>query len=192
MGDDGHMRTQASTNLLIRTLLPALAAQDDPRREAVARFLATNHLFFLNVAMAAAKATADWAGAVPGSSIVTGMARNGTAFGIRLAGIDTWFLAPAPPVEKALFHPGYGPADANPDLRLVATSGPWPVRYSGGVEQPEQRRSRVDRGIDDRIEGVRREADGRDLAHAGGRRRPSRIPRPVVRSAWSLLGLRRR
>src|SRR5947209_18124345 len=116
MGDDGHMRTQASTNLLIRTLLPALVAQDDPRRGDVARFLATNHLFFLNVAMAAAKATSDWAGAVPGSSIVTGMARNGTTFGVRLAGIDRWFRAPAPTVEKALFHPGYGPDDGAPDI----------------------------------------------------------------------------
>jgi hypothetical protein len=116
MGDDGHMRTQASTNLLIRSLLPGLAGQDDPRRGQVARFLATNHLFFLNVVMAAAKATADWAGAVPGSSIVTGMARNGTTFGVRLAGLDRWFLAPAPPVEQALFHPGYGPADGAPDI----------------------------------------------------------------------------
>ena len=116
MGDDAHMRTQASTNLLIRSLLAALVARDDPWATEVARFLAGNHLFFLNVVMAAGKVTAGWAASVPGSSIVIGMARNGTTFGIRVAGIDRWFLAPAPRVGPALFHPGYGPGDAAPDI----------------------------------------------------------------------------
>jgi hypothetical protein len=116
MGDDAHMRTQASTNLLIRSLLVALVAQDDPRRAEVARFLAGNHLFFLNLVMAAAKATAGWAASVPGSSIVICMARNGTTFGIRVAGIDRWFLAAAPAVEHVLFHPGYGQDDAAADI----------------------------------------------------------------------------
>jgi hypothetical protein len=116
MGDDAHMRTQASTNLLIRALLPGLVAADGDGGVKVARFLATNHLLFLNVVMAAAKTTSDWASAVPGSSIVTGMARNGTTFGVKVAGLDRWFTAPAPDVGQALFHPGYGPADAAPDI----------------------------------------------------------------------------
>jgi hypothetical protein len=116
MGDDAHMRTQAATNLLIRSLLPALVALDDPRTVEVARFLSGDHLFFLNLAMAAARSAAGWAAQVPGSSIVTCMARNGSTFGVRLAGLDRWFIAPAPPVGQALFHPGYGPEDAAPDI----------------------------------------------------------------------------
>jgi hypothetical protein len=116
MGDDAHMRSQASTNLLLRQLLPALATGDHPRRGEVARFLSSNHLFFLTLGMAAAKATSDWAAEVPGAGIVTCMARNGTTFGIRVAGLDRWFVAPAPPVEQALFHPGFGPADAALDI----------------------------------------------------------------------------
>ena len=116
MGDDAHMRTQAATNLVLRHLLPALVRSEHPRREEVARFLAGNHLLFLNLAMAAAKAASDWAAEVPGSSIVATMARNGTTFGVRLTGLDRWFTAPAPPVEDALFHPGYGEVDAAPDI----------------------------------------------------------------------------
>jgi hypothetical protein len=116
MGDDAHMRTQASTNLLIRALLPGLVAAGGERGVKVARFLATNHLLFLNVVMAAAKATSDWASSVPGSTIVTGMARNGTTFGVKVGGLDRWFTAPAPDVGQALFHPGYGQADAAPDI----------------------------------------------------------------------------
>src|SRR3984893_18416 len=126
MGDDAHMRTQASTTLLIRALLPGLVAADGNDGLKVARFLATNHLLFLNIVMAAAKATSDWASAVPGSSIVTGMARNGTTFGVKVAGLNRWFTAPAPDVGQALFHPGYGPADAAPDIgdsAVLATLG---------------------------------------------------------------------
>ena len=45
------------------------------------------------------------------------MARNGTTFGIRLSGAaDRWFIAPAPSVDHALFHPGYEPEDAALDI----------------------------------------------------------------------------
>jgi hypothetical protein len=116
MGDDLHMRTQAATNLLIRTLLPHLLALEDARRTALGRFLAGNHLFFLNLAMAAAKTLTLWAEQVEGSSVVTTMARNGTTYGIRLAGSDEWHVTAAPPVADALFHPGRGPEDAAPDI----------------------------------------------------------------------------
>lgn len=117
MGDDGHMRIQASTNLLIRHLLPYLAEVGGPGLPALARFLSQNHLFFLNPVMAAAKALTDWAGEVAGASVVTGMARNGTTFGVRLAATgERWFTAPAPPIERALFHHGFGPTDGAPDI----------------------------------------------------------------------------
>jgi hypothetical protein len=117
MGDDAHMRTQATTNLLVRQLLPELVASDHPARVEVARFISQNHLVFLNVAMAAAKAVADHASGVPASSIVTTMARNGTTFGIGVAGTGgRWFVGDAPPVGDALYHSGYGPDDAAPDI----------------------------------------------------------------------------
>ncbi len=130
MGDDLHMRTQATTNLLIRTWLPQLAELDSPDRQQVARFLSGNHLFFLTLAMAGARSLTAWAGQVPGSSVVTTMSRNGTDFGIRLAGSERWHLADAPPVADALYNAGMGPDDAAPDigdsavLELVGLGGP--------------------------------------------------------------------
>lgn len=130
MGDDVHMRTQASTNVLWRTLLPHLMALESPRRADLARFLAGNHLFFLNVVMAAARSLTAWAGQVEGSSLIVGMARNGTTFGVRLSGSDDWSVAPAPPVAQALYHPGEGPESAAADigdsalLELVGLGGP--------------------------------------------------------------------
>jgi hypothetical protein len=129
MGDDVHMRTQACTNLLIRHLLPALAALESPARVELARFLAGNHLFFLNLAMAAARSLTEWAGHVEGSSLVTAMARNGTTFGVRLPG-SPWFVTKAPPIGHALYYAGQGPETSAPDigdsalLELVGLGGP--------------------------------------------------------------------
>ncbi|HEY1323422.1 MAG TPA: DUF1116 domain-containing protein [Streptosporangiaceae bacterium] len=116
MGDDVHVRTQAATNLLIRDWLPHLTAIGGLAATAFARFLAGNHLFFLTMAMAAARSLTEWAGQVPGSSIVTGMSRNGTTFGVQLAGSDRWFTAEAPEVGHALYHPGRGPEDGARDI----------------------------------------------------------------------------
>jgi hypothetical protein len=117
MGDDVHVRTQASTNLLLRTLLPSLVGGSHPRRAEAATFLSGNYLLFLTLAMAAARALTTWAAQVEGSSVVTGMARNGTDFAAWLAGPDqTWHLAPAPKVGRALYQPGRSEADAALDI----------------------------------------------------------------------------
>lgn len=116
MGDDVHVRTQAATNLLLRHLLPALVGSDHPKRVEVARFLSANYLFFLTLAMAAARCVAGWASQVEASSVVTAMSRNGTDFAARLAGTDSWFLAPAPMVGHGLYHPGRGEQDGAPDI----------------------------------------------------------------------------
>ena len=116
MGDDVHVRTQASTNLLLKHLLPALMASEHPRRVEVARYLSANHLLFLTLAMACARSLTGWAAQVQGSSVITTMARNGTDFGIRLSGCHEWFLAPSPMVGNALYHPGRGEQDAAPDI----------------------------------------------------------------------------
>jgi hypothetical protein len=54
------------------------------------------------------------------------MARNGTDFGIRVAGLgDRWFTAPVN-LPRGLYFPGYAEADGNPDMgdsAIVETIG---------------------------------------------------------------------
>jgi hypothetical protein len=116
MGDDLHMRTQATTNLFVRALLPQLLGLEAPRRAELGKFLAGNHLFFLNLVMAAAKSLTLWAEQVEGSSLVTTMSRNGTDYGIRLSGSDEWFMTASPAVGNAMYYSGYGPDQAAPDI----------------------------------------------------------------------------
>jgi hypothetical protein len=118
MGDEGHNRNRAGTSLLLRTLLPALIELDEPEADkaAVARFIAGNDHFFLNLTMPASKAAADAAADIERSSIVVAMARNGTEFGVRLSGTgDRWFTGPSGVIE-GLYLPGFGPEDANRDI----------------------------------------------------------------------------
>ncbi len=117
MGDEMHQRNVACSSLLLRALAPALAAAgkdaDLPRAFA---FMGGNDQFFLNVAMAMGKSILDPARGIAASTVVTAMARNGTDFGIRVAGTgDAWFTAPVE-MPKGLYFPGYGEADANPDM----------------------------------------------------------------------------
>jgi hypothetical protein len=126
MGDEMHQRNVAASALLLRALLPALAPEAGPALARLAAFAAGNDQFFLNVAMAAAKATTEAAASVPRATVVTAMARNGVEFGIRVAGAGArWFTAPVATPE-GLFFPGFGPADASPDLgdsAIVETVG---------------------------------------------------------------------
>jgi hypothetical protein len=119
MGDDGHNRNRAGTSLLLRALGAALVEGDDAPvadRAAVYSFIDANDHFMLNLVMAAGKLTVDAASGVDRSSLVTTMARNGTEFGIRLAGTgDRWFTAPAPVVD-GLFLGSFTAEDANPDI----------------------------------------------------------------------------
>ena len=116
MGDEVHNRNRAATSLLLRELmLPLMEEQGKDAMDAL-RFILGNDHFFLNLAMAAAKSTADAAAGIQGSSIVTAMARNGTDFGLRVSGTgDNWHTGPASMVE-GLYFSGYGPDDASPDL----------------------------------------------------------------------------
>ncbi len=116
IGDDVHMRTQGTTSLMIRNLLPQIAALPDEGRHEFAEYLSGNHLFFLNLAMAAAKTSALWAEQVEGSSIVTMMCRNGTSYGIRLAGPTEVFVGEAPPVAEAMYYPDHGPETSARDI----------------------------------------------------------------------------
>ncbi|MGH3693667.1 MAG: DUF1116 domain-containing protein [Pseudonocardiaceae bacterium] len=130
MGDDVHIRTQAATNLLYRRWLPQLAELPERHRCAMARFLSDNHIFFLTLVMAAAKALTLWADQVSGSSIVTTMSGNGTTSGITLAGSPQWHITAAPPITNALYFNGYGLEDAalhigdSAMLELIGLGGP--------------------------------------------------------------------
>ncbi|GAB6876540.1 YlbE family protein [Thermaerobacter litoralis] len=152
MGDEGHNRNKAGSALLLRTLAPALArvgAAGDGRLGGrlaeVFDFLAANEMFALNLVMAACKATMDPAHGIPGSSVVTAMARNGTDFGIRVSGLgDRWFTAPSQ-VPQGLYFPGFRAEDANPDIgdsTITETAGlggfamaaaPAIVQFVGGT-----------------------------------------------------------
>jgi hypothetical protein len=114
MGDELHMRSQATGNLLIRSLLAGFAALGGERE---ARFVAGNHHFFLNLTMAAARCASLAAADVDGSTVVNLMTRNGTDMAIQLAGLpDRWFRAPAAPVQDALLREGHCEADAARDI----------------------------------------------------------------------------
>jgi hypothetical protein len=148
MGDECHNRNAAATSLFARRLASSIVrtAPADLAVQAL-DFLGQNDHFFLNLSMAACKATMDAAHGIEGSTVVTAMARNGVEFGIRVSGTgDAWFTAPAT-VPDGLYFPGYGPADANPDLgdsAITETRGiggfamaaaPAIVRFVGGTAE---------------------------------------------------------
>jgi Protein of unknown function (DUF1116) len=147
MGDECHNRNRAASALLIKALAPHVAALDLPaaERTRVLAFAAGNDHFFLNLGMAACKAALDAAHGVPGSSLVTTMARNGTDFGIRVSGLgDRWFTGPAE-TPVGLYFSGFSAADANPDMgdsAITETAGlgafamagaPAIVQFIGGT-----------------------------------------------------------
>ncbi len=128
MGDELHCRNVASSLLFLKQLAPFIAQTGFSEKEKaeVMRFMGENFLFFLNPAMAAAKAMMDAGHRIKHSTVVTVLARNGTDFGIKVSGLDDeWFTAPAE-VPKTLFFPGFKEEDANPDIgdsAIMETAG---------------------------------------------------------------------
>lgn len=117
-GDECHNRNEAATDMLLKKLTGLfLKVFDSTDKIAkLTEFIGDNPHFYLNLSMAACKATADAVTEVENSTIVTAMARNGTEIGIRVAGSgDKWFTAPAG-IPKGLFFSGYSQEDANPDM----------------------------------------------------------------------------
>jgi hypothetical protein len=118
MGDECHNRNRAGTSLFLRAITPWLTrtCEDGERTAQVIEFINGNDHFFLNLSMPAAKAMLEPAEGIVGSTVLTVMARNGTDFGIKMAGDpNRWFTAPAGIVE-GLFLPGFSAKDANPDI----------------------------------------------------------------------------
>jgi hypothetical protein len=118
MGDEFHQRNAAASLLFLREIAPLLArhSRSAAGLERVLAFLGQTDQFFLNLAMAAGKATAESAQAVGRGSVVTGLCRNGVEFGLRVSGLgERWFRAPVNQPD-GLYFSGYGPADGSPDI----------------------------------------------------------------------------
>jgi Protein of unknown function (DUF1116) len=154
-GDECHNRNKAATSLVIRRLAPWLVKTSFKKKNIVDAlfFMDSNDHFFLNISMAASKATMDIAHRIEGGSIVTCMSSNGFEFGVKIAGCGKeWYTAPAEKADGNYFT-GYGIEDANPvmgDSYISETSGlggiamalsPGIVRFVGGT-------------VDDAIQGT--------------------------------------
>ena len=128
MGDEMHQRNVACSSLFLREIAPSFAVTvgDSKRLAEIFAFIAGNDQFFLNIAMAMAKAITDPAKGIAGSTVVTSMCRNGTDFGVQVSATgDDWFTAPVE-VPTGMYFPGYSERDANPDMgdsAIVETIG---------------------------------------------------------------------
>ncbi|WP_217922426.1 DUF1116 domain-containing protein [Miltoncostaea oceani] len=159
MGDDCHMRHQATTMLLLRQVLPAMAEHAPAAVLPTARLLGGNGHFALTVTIAAARAALAGIRGIPASSLVVFISRNGTDAAVQIAGLpDRWFTFPAPLVGDPLYRPGFSDDDAAPDIgdsALVECAGlggaasaasPGVAAFLGG-------------GLQDAIERTRRMGD---------------------------------
>ena len=157
MGDEVHNRNRAATSLFYRAIAPAVITTcGNPTAAAeVLEFINHNDHFFLNLSMPASKVTLDAARGIRNSSIAVVMSRNGTDFGVQLAGTaGQWFTGPAD-VPDALYFPGYTKTDANPDIgdsAITETNGlggfaiaaaPAIVQFVGGSSDDALRYTRL-------------------------------------------------
>ena len=109
-GDECHHRTEEGT-AIVAELLRGHVPLD------VQAFIEGNGQFFLNLAMVSAKLAADCAAGVPGSSLVTVVARNGVEVGVKLSGTgEEWFVGKAALPDPHKLYDGFTAADMNPDL----------------------------------------------------------------------------
>jgi hypothetical protein len=139
MGDELHMRNNASSTLFFKAILPYIIKTNKNHQELsdISKFLSTNNdQFFLNFAMAAMKVSTDVANEISFSTIVTAMARNGVNFGIKISGLgNQWFVEKAPIVE-GLYFPGFTSKDANPDIgdsAIMETGGLGGFAIAAGI-----------------------------------------------------------
>ncbi len=107
MGDELHSRNTASSMLFAKELMPHFIDMASRNRDTVKRAvqaMTEDHYFFLRLSMAAAKASADAARDVPGSSMVTAMVIGCHGFAIRVSGLgDEWIKGPFPQIQAKLF-----------------------------------------------------------------------------------------
>lgn len=147
MGDECHNRNVAATGILLKELSKLFLKVIEDRKLIVELidFIDSNPHFYLNLSMAACKASADSILSMDNSTILSAMARNGTEIGIRVAGCNNkWYTAPAG-IPKGLFFSGYSQEDANLDLGdstiseivgiggFAMASAPAIVKFVGGT-----------------------------------------------------------
>ncbi len=171
LGDEAHHRTEQGTAMTLGRL-----GIEHPE---VRTFIAGNGQFFLNLAMVFSKLALDCAADVPGSPVLTAIARNGVEVGIRVSGLgDQWFVGPAALPDPAKLFDGYTPADMNPDLgdsAIVETYGLGALAVAASpISAPSVGLDpAVDRRDRHRAPGDR----GRRVARHQVPRRPRRDPR---------------
>jgi Protein of unknown function (DUF1116) len=116
-GDECHNRNKCATDIFFQKTTMALLKGSFEKKEIlpVLEFMLANPHFFLNMSMAASKATMNSAHGIDYSTVVTAMSTNGVQFGIRISGLgDEWFTAPAPHQDQGKLFKGFVSQDANP------------------------------------------------------------------------------
>ena len=114
MGDEMHSRNTAATLLFSQELTPHLldlCAQHGDKVKQTLDFLKQSDYFFLRLSMAAAKATADGAHGVTGSSVVSAMTISCQDFAIRVSGLDGWFRGPPAIADDVKLFDGFARED---------------------------------------------------------------------------------
>ena len=147
MGDELHSRNTAAALLFLREIaldIIDMADDNSARVKQAIEALTADHYFFLRLSMAAAKATADSAHGIEGSSVVTAMGFSCREFAIRVSGLgDEWFTGPHAQVQAKLFEGhdeseiawmgGESPIVETIGLGGFAQAAAFPLqRYQGG------------------------------------------------------------
>lgn len=129
MGDECHNRDIAATNLFFKLAAPILVESDleGSMIKEVISFLGNHEHFFLNLAMAACKASLVPAEGIPYCTVVTAIARNGVEVGITISALPGMWFTEMATVAEGLYFPGYSEADANPDI------GDSAITETGGI-----------------------------------------------------------
>lgn len=154
MGDEFHQRNIAASYSFLREMAPIIVTLDDVSdkdKQEVMTFLADTDQFFLNIAMATAKAVMDASKAIEAGTVVTAMSRNGENFGIKIAGMgDEWFTAPVN-TPQGLYFTGFSGEDANPDMGDSAITETFGVGGMTMIAAPAVTRFVGTGGFDDAL-----------------------------------------
>jgi hypothetical protein len=147
MGDECHNRDIAATALFYKEISPSIVkvCKNEEQQFSILDFLSQHEHFFLNICMAACKASLLSGHDIPYSTMITAMARNGVEVGLLMSGTGgKWFTGKAE-IPEGLYFPGYSEKDAGPDLgdsAITETAGlgafamagaPAIVRFVGGT-----------------------------------------------------------
>jgi hypothetical protein len=119
-GDECHNRNKAATSIFLKIIGPHVVRASTSKKVAaeILEFVGANDHFFLNLSMAASKATLDYAHGIRNSTIVTGMSSNGCDFGVRVSGLGAkqppyqWYVARSP-FARGKYFSGYDRGAAN-------------------------------------------------------------------------------